>query len=281
MPPRLSSYRIIEQLFPLMSLSSFARPAHNLSPALVRKMVRIALEELVSPTWPVDRAIYTFPIRMAINMKIPLVIYGENVSYEYGGVLKHETYSAKEQINNDVAKKVDFSLWTERGISPDEMNMFFYPSAEEVSAAALEPIYLSYFMPWDGFRNYQIAKKYGFRDLAHEWHREGYIEDYDQIDSIAYLMNVWMKYPKFGFARVTDVVGYWIRSGRISREQGISLIKEHDHKLDQKVLDDFLNFTRYTDKEFWGVVDKFWNRDLFSKEGRLWIPKPVISGSFI
>lgn len=248
----------------------------NLNPALVRKMVRIAFEELGSPTWPIDRAIYAFPIRMAINMKIPLVIYGENVSYEYGGVLQQETYSAQDQINNDIAKKVDFSLWTGHGISQSEMNMLFYPSAEEIAAAALEPIYLSYFIPWDGYRNYQIAKQYGFRDLTHEWHREGYIEDYDQIDSIAYLVNVWMKYPKFGFARVTDVVGYWIRSGKISKEQGASLIKEHDHKLDQRVLDDFLNFTGYTDKEFWDIVDKFWNRTLFSKETGHWVPKPVI-----
>ena len=253
----------------------------NLNPALVRKMVRIAFEELGSPTWPIDRAIYAFPIRMAINMKIPLVIYGENVSYEYGGVLQQETYSAKDQINNDVAKKVDFSLWTEHGISQSEMNMLFYPSAEEIAAAALEPIYLSYFIPWDGYRNYQIAKQHGFRDLTHEWHREGYIEDYDQIDSIAYLMNVWMKYPKFGFGRATDVVGYWIRDGRISREQGVSLIKEHDHKLDQRVLDDFLNFTEYTDKEFWDRVDKFWNRDLFSKEAGHWMPKPAINETLV
>ena len=253
----------------------------NLNPALVRKMVRIAFEELGSPTWPIDRAIYTFPIRMAINMKIPLVIYGENVSYEYGGVLQQETYSAKDQINNDVAKKVDFSLWTEHGISQREMNMLFYPSAEEIAAAELEPIYLSYFIPWDGYRNYQIAKQYGFRDLTHEWHREGYIEDYDQIDSIAYLMNVWMKYPKFGFARVTDVVGYWIRSGKISREQGASLIKTHDHKLDQRVLDDFLKFTGYSDKELWDRVEKFWNRNLFSKESGTWVPKSVIEESLL
>jgi len=253
----------------------------NLNPALVRKMVRIAFEELGSPTWPIDRAIYTFPIRMAINMKIPLVIYGENVSYEYGGVLQQETYSAKDQINNDVAKKVDFSLWTEHGISQREMNMLFYPSAEEIAAAELEPIYLSYFIPWDGYRNYQIAKQYGFRDLTHEWHREGYIEDYDQIDSIAYLMNVWMKYPKFGFARVTDVVGYWIRSGKISREQGASLIKSHDHKLDQRVLDDFLKFTGYSDKELWDRVEKFWNRNLFSKESGTWVPKTVIEESLL
>jgi hypothetical protein len=161
------------------------------------------------------------------------------------------------------------------------MNMLFYPSAEEIAAAELEPIYLSYFIPWDGYRNYQIAKQYGFRDLTHEWHREGYIEDYDQIDSIAYLMNVWMKYPKFGFARVTDVVGYWIRSGKISREQGASLIKSHDHKLDQRVLDDFLKFTGYSDKELWDRVEKFWNRNLFSKESGTWVPKTVIEESLL
>ena len=139
----------------------------------------------------------------------------------------------------------------------------------------------SYFIPWDGYRNYQIAKQYGFRDLTHEWHREGYIEDYDQIDSIAYLMNVWMKYPKFGFARVTDVVGYWIRSGKISREQGASLIKAHDHKLDQRVLDDFLKFTGYSDKELWDRVEKFWNRNLFTKESGTWVSKSVIEESLL
>ena len=242
----------------------------NLNPALVRKMVRIAFEELGSPTWPIDRAIYVFPIRMAINMKIPRVIYGENVSYEYGGVLQKETYSAKDQINNDVAKKVDFTLWTNNDILQNELNMLMYPSPEEIDASELEPIFLSYFIPWDGYRNYQIAKKYGFRDLTHEWHREGYIEDYDQIDSIAYLMNVWMKYPKFGFARATDVVGYWIRSGKITREEGMTLIKQHDHKLDQRVLDDFLTFAEYTYKEFWDIVEKFWNRDIFEKRDELW-----------
>jgi tRNA(Ile)-lysidine synthase TilS/MesJ len=59
----------------------------QLSPDLVRRMVRIAFEELGSPTWPIDRAIYCYPIRMAINMKIPLIVYGENISWEYGGVL--------------------------------------------------------------------------------------------------------------------------------------------------------------------------------------------------
>jgi N-acetyl sugar amidotransferase len=251
----------------------------QLSPNLVRRMVRIAFEEFGSPTWPIDQAIYAYPLRMAINMNIPLIVYGENVSWEYGGVLNEETYSAKDQIRNTVAKKISWDFWFEKGIKKEEINMLIHPSVEEIEDAKLEPIYLSYFIPWDGFRNYSIAKKYGFQDLTHEWNREGYIENYDQIDSIAYLMNPWLKYPKFGFARATDVSGYWLRSGRISKEEGIKLIKEHDHKLDGKVLEDFLNFTGYSHNEFWDIVEKFWNKDIFEKNkyGE-WVLKYPLNG---
>jgi len=240
----------------------------NLSPDIVKRMSRIAFEELGSPTWPVDRAIYTFPVKMAIKLNIPLLVYGENVSWEYGGVLdsKRESYSAIEQINNDVAKKVDFKLWYDNGIKKEEMNQFMYPSDKEISEAKLEPIFLSYFVNWDGYHNYKVASKYGFKGLEHEWKREGYIEDYDQIDSIAYLINVWMKYPKFGFGRATDVVGYWIRSGKIGVEEGKKIINENDHKLDRKILDDFLNFTGYSYREFWNIVDKFYSKELFVKD---------------
>jgi N-acetyl sugar amidotransferase len=240
------------------------------NPDLIRKMMRVAFKEFGSPTWGIDRAIYTYPLKMAIKWNIPLVIYGENVSWEYGGVLQEETPSAINQINNDVAKKIDWDFWFKNGISEKEIEMLRNPTDEEIRKAKLEPIYLSYFVPWDGYRNFQIAKRYGFRDLTHEWKREGFIEDYDQVDSVAYLVHPQLKYMKFGFARATDVVGYWIRSGKITKEEGWKLIQEHDHKLDQKALDDFLRFTGFTDKEFWEIVDKFYNRDIFKRIDGVW-----------
>jgi len=246
----------------------------KINPSLGRKMSRIAFENFGSPNWLIDRAIYSFPIKMAINMKIPLIIYGENISAEYGGFQSEETYSAKEQINNNVVKKVDWNLWHEKGITNKELNMFKYPSQQEIEKASLEPIYLSYFVPWSGFRNYQIAQKYGFHNINNEWKREGYVDCYDQVDSVGYLLHGWMKYPKFGFARVTDTVGWWIRDGKITKEQAIKLIKENDSLLDQKILDDFLNFTGYTIEEFWEIVEKFWNREIFEKIGGSWRLKP-------
>lgn len=233
----------------------------DLSPNLCRRLVRTATVELGSPTWPIDRAIYAWPIQYAIQAKIPLIVYGENVAWEYGGVLNEETYSAKDQIKNDVARIVDQGMWTRHGISKAEMQSLEYPSEEEIEKAALDPIYLSYFVPWDGWENYQLASRFGFRDLRHEWDRDGYPDFYDQIDSIGYLINPWFKFPKYGFARATDVVGYWRRSGLVSKEEGLQIIEDQDSLLDRRVLDDFLKFTGFSHEEFFGIVEKFQRKE--------------------
>ena len=56
-------------------------------------------------------------------MNIPLIVYGENISYEYGGPEAVDTYSAKNQIRNTVAEPVEWSWWRERGITEEEFNM--------------------------------------------------------------------------------------------------------------------------------------------------------------
>lgn len=255
----------------------------QISVSTTRKMMRVAFEEFGSPTWPIDRAIYCAPIQVAIEKDIPFIVYGENVSWEYGGVQDghdaEESYSAIDQIENDVAKDVDFDLWLENGLNKSDLNMMQYPSMDALNEAGLEPIYLSYFSPWDGQKNYNIAKKFGFRDLSNEWDRDGYIEDYDQIDSVGYLINVYLKYPKYGFCRATDVVGYWRRSNRvdISIEEGVELIRKNDHQLDQRILNDFLDFTGYSDREFWEILNNHRNEELFPEpflsSGEL--PRPV------
>ena len=158
-----------------------------------------------------------------------------------------------KQIDNDVAKKVDRSLWTDRGILNSELNQFRYP---KLLKDWINPIYLSYYLAWNGKQNYKFAKEDGFKNLDGEWDRRGYIEGYDQIDSIGYLFNAWMKYPKYGFQRVTDVCGYLIRSKRMLKSWAKDLIVDHDWKLDKKIWEDFINFCDYTPEEAWKIVKK-------------------------
>jgi len=246
----------------------------SLNRKVAKLMFRKAFELLGSPSWYWDKAVYVYPIKIAVQLGIRLVVYGENVSYEYGGVQVEETPCALNQINNDVVKPVDWDVWLKDSeLTMKDFNYCVYPKAEEIKQAGLEPVYLSYYLPWDGCHNYELAKRYGFRDLTHEWHREGYIEHYDQIDAPGYLVHPWLKYPKYGHARATDVSSYWIRSGRITREEGVRLVKENDHKLDQLALQDFLNFTGYTHNEFWNIVESFWNQDLFKTVNGKWTLK--------
>ena len=63
-------------------------------------IARYMFEQYGRPLWYVDRLLYTVPLYYAAALNIPLLVYGENVSYEYGGIDDQETYSAREQVFN-------------------------------------------------------------------------------------------------------------------------------------------------------------------------------------
>jgi len=47
--------------------------------------------------------------------------------------------------------------------------------------------------------------------------------------------------------------------------QAMKLVKEHDAKLDPKCIQDFIEFCGYTETEFWAIIDKLYNKELFEK----------------
>jgi len=93
-------------------LTRFGVDAHviSLNPQICKRIFRKALEKLGSPTWYFDRAIYAYPVQIAIKLGIPLIVYGENTNYEYGGPLAVDTPSAMDQIHNDVVTPVDWDF---------------------------------------------------------------------------------------------------------------------------------------------------------------------------
>ena len=224
---------------------------------------RYMFEKYGRPLWYVDRLLYTVPLYYAAALNIPLLVYGENVSYEYGGVNDKETYSAREQVFNGVAPDISLDELVAAGVSRDELAYLEAPPRGLLNK--LEPIYLSYFVKWNAIKNYEIAKRFGFKDLTHEWDRTNHIENFNQIDSYGYLLNAWMKYPKYGHAYATDYASRWIRYGVLSRADGLKLVEERDHALDPKIIDDFCQFTGMSVNEFYNALDKLYNKDLFEK----------------
>lgn len=241
---------------------------------VAREMAKKAFIEIGSPTWYADALIYAYPYRMTMQLGLHLLVYGENVNYSYGGKYNQETPSAKMQPLNDVVKPVWKEWFKEGQVTEKELASARQPALEDCEKHGLDPIYLSYFVSWDSHHNYQVAKRWGFRQLSHEYIREGTIEQYNQIDSISYLLNQYLKYPKFGHASATEMASRWIRAGLKTREEMIPLVKEYDKKLDQGIVDHFCEFVRMSPREFWAILDKWYNPELFFQDANgIWHEK--------
>ena len=256
---------------------AFGCPIISLKPDIKTQkiLMKHTFEQYGKPTWFIDRLIYTFPLKMAIRMNTPFIIYGENVSYEYGGIDSVETYSARDILLNGVASDIPITELLIEGITEKELALTVAPTKEEISN--IDPIYLSYFIEWNSVLNYNFAKSRGFRDLTHEWDRTMCIENFDQVDSAAYMVHPWLKYPKFGHACATDQASRFIRYGVISREEALELVKQHDHNLDSRSIKEFCEFLGYKEEQFYAIVDKLYNKEIFEKDsmGRWQLRNPL------
>ena len=72
---------------------------------------------------------------MAAKFNTHMLCYGENVSFEYGGVGDVETYSAMDQVNNGVAVGVDMSELVGDGVTEKDLSLTLAPDAEELKKA--------------------------------------------------------------------------------------------------------------------------------------------------
>lgn len=237
------------------------KPDRKTQKAVMRK----TFERYGKPTWFIDRLIYSFPFAMALKFNTPLLVYGENVSYEYGGDDDAETPCAKNIFLNGVASDLDISEFIDEkeGISERDLQLFFKPTKTDLDK--LEPIYLSYFVKWNSYANYLFAKSRGFMNLQGEWDRSHCAENFDQIDSIGYILQAWLKYPKYAHAMASDYASRLVRYGLLTRDEAVKIVSQRDHRLDNKVVDDFCAFTGYTKAEFWSIVERHYNKDLFYK----------------
>lgn len=231
---------------------------YHMSPDVFKRATRLCFETTGEPLLFIEVAIYTYPYILAKQLGIPLVFFGES-EFELG------SWNETPYVNDFIKRKAEYIIikwWHDNGFTDDEL----YPVLIDNNNMPPVVLYLGYFYDWGSDLHYRIASRYGFKDLTHEWNREGYLENFEQIDSKGYLVHLWLKYPKFGFQRVSDIVGKRIRYGKLNYDEGKKIVDENDWKLDRVTLDDFCETLGYSIREFWDIVEKFWNKNIFYKD---------------
>jgi len=239
------------------------------NPKIRRKLNKICLAQVGDISWPEHVGIFTIPIKAAVEYEIPLIIWGENSQNEYGGPASDSennvlTRRWLEEFGGLLGLRVTDLIGFE-SIEKKHLLPYIYPTDEELKRVGVTGIFLGYYLPWDGYSNSLIAQAHGF--TTYNKVIEGSIVNYENLDNHQTGIHDYFKFLKFGFGRATDIACLHIRRGRITREDGLELVKKHDGKFPWtylgKPIEEILNPLDLTINEFIDICDKFTNKKIF------------------
>tara|TARA_R110002167_G_scaffold2178_2_gene11088 strand:- start:9445 stop:10569 length:1125 start_codon:yes stop_codon:yes gene_type:complete len=234
-----------------------------------RELVRIGFFKLGDCCWPEHIGIFTAPIRVAVNYNIPLLIWGENSQFEYGGPAskRHNNYLDRNWLEQFQMSGHRIADVIHDGVPLNAIKTLIYPSDEEISRVGVTGLFLGYYEKWDSKRNADLMVESG-------WHKnpdgpvEGAYNDIENLDCkwIGGLHD-YMKYIKYGYGRATDQLCIEIRAGRMTRNEAVVALKEStEGQVPWKYVPDFLDYLDISQKEFIDNLDRFTNKTLFERD---------------
>ena len=243
------------------------------NPEICKKMQKTALIEFGDAQWPEHFGIFTVPVQVAVRYNIPLIVWGENSQAEYGGPLKDmenkhmdNKWCEKDgtRVGGQSSSFVGPEVMLKHGIDRKFLNPYIYPSDEEIKRVGVTGIFLGYFLRWNIKEQLKKVRDLGF--TLHDGPSEGTFTNYENLDNKIQGIHDYFKWLKFGYGRTTDNASVQIRKNWINREEAMKLVKEHEGKLPEKYLDEFLKQWDMSRDEFLQITEKFTNKELFKKD---------------
>lgn len=222
------------------------------NPKIISKLARLSLRKFGDICWHCHCGIFTFPLRVAVAFKIPLLICQEApyslLSAEGGFYTKVNPDHRRFSIRAEAEEMVN----EEMGINRKDLVQWRRPPQEEIDRIGVRGINIVDFIMWDSKAITEfLIKEYDFKTKGHdrtydcyanaECHHCSGVHDY-------------LRYLKVGHGRATDDVGIDIRKGLMTREEGIDLVEKYDSKR-PKDLDILIDRVGITEDEIIKSID--------------------------
>jgi len=275
--PHLRTREGIENLNNMITELGVDTLTITLKPSTYRYLRKKSFEDLGEPNFIEHTSLFAGVSRIAHNYKIPLTVWGEDISFEFGGRLEKKDGSAEDIMSSDVIKDRTITRWYNDDTVKKEYTYWYHrPPSAEMDKFKLTSIYLGYYVWWDGYKNYLKAKEVAKFQPRAKGPLSANILDYDNIDEKLCEINIWLKFLKFGLGRVIDGCCYHIWNGRMTREEAVKKVKALQYEFPIEHFQDFLDFHQLTQEEFWAVAEKFRNLDIWTKtDGRWRLTYPI------
>lgn len=243
-----------------------------IDPAVEAKFMRRTLIETGSTAVPMHLAIFAIPMKMAVRMNIPLIVWGESPFMEYGGdagdsdlnllnhawLKRHGILQGREAID-----------WVGQDLSASELEPYCPPTEAEFQQANIRSIFLGYYMPWDPETSLRAAEARGFQ-RRREGPKIG-LYDYADIDCDHIAVHHWFKWTKFGFTRLFDNLSLEIRNGRMTRTEALATIQRLGDQRPAADIAACCDFMGISQDEFAALEEKFRDHTIWSRRNGRWV----------
>jgi N-acetyl sugar amidotransferase len=243
----------------------------TLNPNSLKEVNRAGFVEWGFPYYGWLLGIMTVPVRIAAQLGINLIFYGEDGEVEYGG--SGETKNTPHYDINYM-RRVYFEagqdpVLSSTSLKENDLNWFKFPELYKENFEKLQILHWSYFENWDPYRNYLVAKeKCGLKEA--EDSNAGTFTNFAQNDQGLYALHTYLMYLKFGFGRATQDAGIEIRRGAMDRAQAVQLVKLYDGRYPEEWESIYLDYYKLSIDEFHSILERHTNKALFDfKNGRV------------
>ncbi len=256
------------------------------NPQIAKRLARKTFLERGNVMAASEYCLWASAYIMAEKFNIPLIIQGENAALTLGTAKIQETSDdafSVVQLDTLRGGNIDTLIEGEDDITPDEMFLYQIPEVGLMKEKGIKAIFLQYYAKeWSQVGNAEFAVARGMVGrMTESLYDMGRYRRYSALDTNLVFVNQMIKYLKFGFGFATDEACYDIREGRLTRDEAIWYVEQYDGKCGEQYIEETCNYLSITKKEFWDVIDRYVNRDLFERdaEGK-WIPKFKVGEDF-
>jgi N-acetyl sugar amidotransferase len=237
----------------------------------MKTLTRLAIENIFHPFQTFFYGQKNLAPKVAAQMNIPLVFYGENEA-EYGNPIADNNsslrsksiFSSKDIDNIYLAGVSVKELKEQYGLTDQDLNLFMPPTVDSITNSKIEVHYLGYYLNWIPQEVYYYAvENTGFR--ARPFRTQGTYSKYSSIDDKIDDLHYYTTYIKFGIGRATYDASQEIRNKHITREEGVALVNKFDGEFPDKYFKDIMEYLEIDPDYFINeLTDRFRSPHLWS-----------------
>lgn len=214
------------------------------------------------PYPPILYLLFSHIARIALQKRIPVILYGENGDREYGGSNDAEFTELDNQgVHGRIRTgHVSFLLpreWTSLGPAPEDVAIYQEPRDDEMRAGGVQRLFFSDYVPWNNNHHLYVALNVIGGFSLRDQRSTGTFTFGSNTDDDLYEIYIWLLWPKFGFCRATKHTSKDIQEGKITRPRAVEPVRKYDGEFPWHALDRFCQKAGIKEHEFWTSVAGF------------------------